>query len=379
MGESLVTWSFPTTIVFGVGAISALGEHVKRLGVDRALVVCDLGVVRVGIAQRVRSLLEAAGVATAIFDKVDPNPVETNVSDGVAAYAAHGAGCIVAVGGGSPLDTGKLIALKVTHDRPLVDYDDAVDGGRFISSKVPPIVTIPTTAGTGSEVGRSGVVTLAATGRKTVIFSPHLLARVAILDPELTRSMPARVTAATGFDALTHCLEAFCSLGDHPMADAIAIGGLELCAANLVRAVEHPDDLAARGGMMKAAMMGAVAFQKGLGACHSLAHPLSSEKGMHHGLANALCLPAVVEFNERVVHPRLERVRAILAPEARRCVDAVREVRKRAGLPEGLGAEGVSEEDVPKLADKAVEDACHRSNPAPVTREDLASLYRASL
>jgi 4-hydroxybutyrate dehydrogenase len=379
MGESLVTWSFPTTIVFGAGAVSAVGEHVKRLGERRALVVCDAGVVAVGIADRVRGLLQAAGVEAAIFDKVDANPVEANVFDGVAAYEAHGAGCVVAVGGGSPLDAGKLIALKVTHERPLADYDDAIDGGRWVTPRVPPIVAIPTTAGTGSEVGRSGVVTLAATGRKTVIFSPHLLAKVAILDPELTRSMPARVTAATGFDALTHCLEAFCSLGDHPMADAIAIGGLELCAAHLVQAVDRAEDLAARGGMMKAAMMGAVAFQKGLGACHSLAHPLSSEKGLHHGLANALCLPAVVEFNERAVHRRLERVRMILGPEARHCVDAVRELRRRVGLPEGLGAAGVSEADVPKLADKAFEDACHRSNPAPVTRADLASLYRASL
>ena len=222
-------------------------------------------------------------------------------------------------------------------------------------------------------------MTLAATGRKTVIFSPHLLARVAVLDPELTRSMPARVTAATGFDALTHCLEAFCSLGDHPMADAIAVGGLELCAANLARAVEHGDNLAARGGMMKAAMMGAVAFQKGLGACHSLAHPLSSEKGMHHGLANAICLPAVVDFNEAAAHARLDRVRGILAPEARSCGEAVRALRKRVGLPEGLRVEGLVDADVPKLADKAVEDACHRSNPRPVTRDDLAALYRASL
>ncbi len=379
MGDPLVTWSFPTTIEFGAGAVSALAEHVKRLGLQRALVVCDAGVVRVGIAERVRGLLEAAGVPVAIFDKVDPNPVEANVSDGVAAYRAHGSECVVAVGGGSPLDTGKLIALKVTHDRPLADYDDAVDGGRFVSPSVPPIIAIPTTAGTGSEVGRSGVVTLAATGRKTVIFSPHLLAKVALLDPELTRSMPPRVTAATGFDALTHCLEAFCSLGDHPMADAIAIGGLELCAEHLVRAVEHGDDLAARGGMMKAAMMGAVAFQKGLGACHSLAHPLSSEKGMHHGLANALCLPAVVEFNERAVHARLERIRTIVGPRARHCADAIRELRRHVGLPEGLAAEGVTEADVPKLADKAAEDACHRSNPAPVTRDDLAALYRSSV
>jgi alcohol dehydrogenase class IV len=379
MSEGLVRWSFPTTIVFGVGAVGVVGDHVKRLGAKRALLVCDSGVVKVGIAERVRGLLEAAGIATAVFDKVDPNPVEENVFAGVAAYRDHGAQCIVSVGGGSPLDTGKLIALKVTHDRPLVDYDDAVDGGELIGPNVPPMITIPTTAGTGSEVGRSGVVTLAATGRKTVIFSPHLLAKAALLDPELTRSMPARVTAATGFDALTHCLEAFCSLGDHPMADGIALGGLELCAANLARAVEHGDDLAARGAMMKAAMMGAVAFQKGLGACHSLAHPLSSEKGMHHGLANALCLPAVVDFNEPIATGRLDRVRAILDPSGRSCGEAVRALRKRVGLPAGLGAEGITLADVPRLADKAIEDACHRSNPRPVTRDDLAGLYRASL
>ncbi len=379
MSASLVSWSFPTTIVFGAGAVRVVGDHVKRVGGKRALLVCDAGVAKVGIAERVRGLLEEAGVPTAVFADVDPNPVEKNVFDGVAAYNAHGASIIVAVGGGSPLDAAKLIALKVTHERPLVDYDDATGGDRFIGPDVPPMIAIPTTAGTGSEVGRSGVVTLAATGRKTVIFSPHLLARVALLDPELTRSMPARVTAATGFDALTHCLEAYVSLGDHPMADAIALGGIELCAANLERAVSHGDDLAARGAMMKAASMGAVAFQKGLGACHSLAHPLSSEKGMHHGLANALCLPAVVEFNESVAHARLDRVRALLDPAAKTCADALRALRARIGLPSGLAAEGVTEADVAKLADKAFEDACHRSNPRPCTRDELAALYRASL
>jgi alcohol dehydrogenase class IV len=379
MAESLVSWSFPTTIVFGVGAVGTVGAHVKRLGATRALVVCDAGVVRVGIAEKVCGLLAAAGVEAAVFDKVDPNPVESNVFDGVAAYKAHSAGCIVSVGGGSPLDVGKLIALKVTHERPLADYDDAIDGGNHIGPNVPPIITIPTTAGTGSEVGRSGVVTLSATGRKTVIFSPYLLAKAALLDPELTRSMPARVTAATGFDALTHCLEAYCSTGDHPMADAIALGGLELCAKNLARAVAQGDDLAARGGMMKAAMMGAVSFQKGLGACHSLAHPLSSEKGMHHGLANALCLPAVVDFNQSAAAERLERVRAILDPAAKTCGEALRALRKQVGLPDGLRPEGISEADIDKLSAKAIEDACHRSNPKPVTRDDLAALYRASL
>jgi len=379
MSSQLVTWSFPTTIVFGEDSVATVADRVKGLGVKRALLVCDAGVVKVGIAERVRALLEAGGVATRVFDRVDPNPVEQNVLDGVAAYREHAAGCVVAVGGGSPLDAGKLIALKVTHDRPLADYDDAVDGGALIGPSVPPVLTIPTTAGTGSEVGRSGVVTLAATGRKTVIFSPHLLAKVALLDPTLTRSMPPRITAATGFDALTHCLEAFCSLGDHPMADAIALGGLELCAGHLARAVEHGDDLAARGAMMKAAMMGAVAFQKGLGACHSLAHPLSSEKGLHHGLANALCLPAVVDFNERAASEKLERIRGILDRGATSCGEALRALRKRVGLPGGLKAEGVTEADIPKLAAKAFEDACHRSNPCPVTQDDLAALYRASL
>ena len=196
MSGNAVTWAFPTTIVFGAGAVRTVADHVNRIGAKRVLVVCDAGVARVGIAERVRALLEEGGVAAAVFADVDPNPVEKNIVEGVAAYHAHRAGAVVAVGGGSPLDAGKLIALKVTHERPLVDYDDATGGDRFIGPDVPPIVTIPTTAGTGSEVGRSGVVMLAATGRKTVIFSPYLLAKVAILDPELTRTMQPRVTAA---------------------------------------------------------------------------------------------------------------------------------------------------------------------------------------
>jgi 4-hydroxybutyrate dehydrogenase len=376
---SLVTWSFPTTVVFGEGALATVPDHRKRIGATRALVVGDSGVTRAGITLLVTKALGAAGLAAEVFDAVDPNPVEKNVEEGVLAYRAAKADVVVAVGGGAPLDTGKLIALKTTHDRPLVDYDDATGGDRFITANVPPIVTIPTTAGTGSEVGRSGVVTLKATGRKTVIFSPHLLARVAILDPTLTRSLPARVTAATGFDALTHCLEAYCSKGDHPMADAIALGGLELSAQYLAHAVQHGEDMTARGAMMKAAMMGAVAFQKGLGACHSLAHPLSSEKGLHHGLANALCLPAVVDWNASVIPERMERIRAVLDPQAKSVGEALRVLRASLDLPNGLRAEGVTENDLDKLADKAFEDACHRSNPRPATRNDLRALYVASL
>ncbi|MBX3262651.1 MAG: iron-containing alcohol dehydrogenase [Labilithrix sp.] len=376
---STVTWSFPTTVVFGNGAISTLGDHVRRASGKRALVVCDPGVVKAQIAERVRKVLEEAGVPAMIFDRVAPNPVLENVTDGVAAFRSHGADVVVSVGGGSPLDVGKLIALKTTHERPLEEYDDAIGGDAHITSNVPPIINVPTTAGTGSEVGRSGVVTLAATGRKTVIFSPHLMAKAAILDPELTVSMPPRVTAATGFDALTHCVEAYLSLGDHPMADGIALMGIELCAKNLPRAVEAGADLAARGAMMKAAMMGAVAFQKGLGVCHSLAHPLSSEKNLHHGLANALCLPAVVDFNNAAVPDRVERVRRVLDLTATSLSNALRALRERIGLPGGLAAEGVTKADVPKLADKALEDACHRSNPRPCTRDDMVKLYELSL
>ena len=376
---STVTWSFPTTVVFGNGSISTLADHIKRIGATRALVVCDPGVVKAGIAEKVRKVLEAGGIPASVFDRVDPNPIEPNVTEGVAAFRSHGADVIVSVGGGSPLDVGKLDALKVTHDKPLAEYDDATGGDRFITANVPPIINVPTTAGTGSEVGRSGVVTLKATGRKTVIFSPYLMAKVAILDPELTVSMPPRVTAATGFDALTHCIEAYLSQGDHPMADGIALHGVELCAKNLPRAVEAGADLAARGAMMKAAMMGAVAFQKGLGVCHSLAHPLSSEKNLHHGLANALCLPAVCDFNNVAVPDRIERVRRLVDVNATSLSNALRALREKIGLPAGLSAEGVTKADIPKLADKAMEDACHRLNPRAVTRDDIVKLYELSL
>ncbi|CAN5919180.1 iron-containing alcohol dehydrogenase [soil metagenome] len=376
---SIVTWSFPTTIVFGNGSIATIGDHVRRVGATRALIVCDPGVVKAGIAEKVRATLEGGGIPAMIFDRVDANPIEPNVTEGVAAFRSHRADIIVSVGGGSPLDVGKLVALKVTHDRPLADYDDATGGDKLIGPNVPPIINVPTTAGTGSEVGRSGVVTLKATGRKTVIFSPHLMAKAAILDPELTVSMPPRITAATGFDALTHCIEAYLALGDHPMADGIALLGIELCAKNLPRAVEAGADLVARGAMMKAAMMGAVAFQKGLGVCHSLAHPLSSEKNLHHGLANALCLPAVCDFNNAAVPDRIERVRRTVDLNATSLSNALRALREKLGLPGGLAAEGVTKADIPKLADKAMQDACHTLNPRPVTRDDMVKLYELSL
>ncbi|HMJ52058.1 MAG TPA: iron-containing alcohol dehydrogenase [Polyangiaceae bacterium] len=383
MGQ-LSIWSFPTRVLFGIGAAAETGNEVKRLGAARALIVTDKGVVGAGLVAPVEQALASAGIGMTTFVDVDSNPVEKNVTEGVLAYREAKADIIVAVGGGSALDVGKIIRLKArpgVHERPLVEYDDATGGDAYITANLPPLLALPTTAGTGSEVGRSGVVTLDANRRKTVIFSPHLMANVAILDPELTTSMPARTTAATGFDALTHCLEAFVSLGDHPMADAIALGGLRLVAEHLAKAVAQPKDLAARGAMLKAAMMGAVAFQKGLGACHSLAHPLSNLCGLHHGLANALCLPAVVDFNAPVAETKLaEAAHALGAePSSRGLVARLRDLRRAIGLPESLGAAGVKSDQLEKLADGAVADACHRSNPRPCTRAELLSLYQASL
>jgi alcohol dehydrogenase class IV len=242
-------------------------------------------------------------------------------------------------------------------------------------------VAIPTTAGTGSEVGRAAVVTVRSSGRKTVIFSPHLLAKVAILDPTLTLSLPPHTTAATGFDALTHCIEAYLAQGDHPMADAIALAGIDLIGNHLPKAVAEGQALDARSAMMKAAMMGAVAFQKGLGACHSLAHPLSSECGLHHGLANALCLPAVMDYNEDAVFERVIHVGVLLGAELvpGGTADALRGLRQKVGLPDGLSEVGVERNKLPLLADLAVRDACHLENPRACTRDDLLRLYEASL
>jgi alcohol dehydrogenase class IV len=374
-------WSFPTRIVFGPGVSRRAGEEAKALGIERILIVTDAGVERAGLAAGIRSSLEKSGIAVQTYTGVDGNPTEENIENGARAFAEHRADGVLALGGGSPMDAGKLIALRARCSLPFEELDDAIDGGRHVPADLPPIIQVPTTAGTGSEVGRSGVLTVKSTHRKTVVFSPRLLAKVALLDPELTRSMPPSVTAATGFDALTHCIEAYLSKGDHPMADAIALSGIDIVSKFLERAVKDGSDIEARGMMMKAAMMGAVAFQKGLGACHSLAHPLSSEHGLHHGLANALCLPAVLRFNAAAVPDRVAHVSVLLggAAEPLACAAAVAELRARLGLPSGLAAVGIQSSDLDNLADKAFVDACHQCNPRETTRADLLTLYEASL
>lgn len=378
--------AWPTRIVFGAGALLRLPAQAQRLGIQRPLLVTDAGVVKAGLAARVVDVLKTAGLQCEVFDRVEPNPTERDVFAGLEAYRAHACDGIVALGGGSALDAGKLIQLLTTHEPPLSRYDDAKGGDQYVRDDLPPLIAIPTTAGTGSEVGRSGVVTLEDTGRKTVIFSPHLLPRAAICDPELTLGLPPGVTAATGMDAFTHCLEAYLANGFHPLADAVAIDGIHRVGRSLETAFRDGKDLAARTDMMVAAMEGAMAFQKGLGACHALAHALTPISHLHHGLANAIVLPVVMEFNRAACTARLARVAVALGDTtnareevlASNAIERVRKLNAAVGIPSRLRDVGVQEQDLPRIAEKAFQDASHLCNPRKVTEADLLAMARES-
>ncbi len=381
------TWSFPNRIIFGCGAIEHLPAAVSGLGARRALVVTDPGVVTCGLLARITDLLGKSGVACAVFDGVKGNPTEASVYPGVEAYRSEHSDSVIALGGGSSLDAAKAIRLKVTHDLPLEEYDDLKNGGDRISADLPPMIAIPTTAGTGSEVGRSTVITLKATGRKTVIFSPHLIPSVAIADPELTFDLPPHLTAATGMDAMTHNLEAYLSIGFHPMCDAIAIKGVEIVARSLPIAIHDGRNAEARTDMMAAAIMGAVAFQKGLGTVHSLAHPLSTVAGMHHGLTNAILLPHVMRFNLPFSRARLADLAAALGADTRgmtadnaavAAIDAIEKLNNEIGVPKRLRDAGVREQMIPVMVPLAMADGCRLCNPRPTSAEDMEMLYRAA-
>jgi alcohol dehydrogenase class IV len=369
---STATFAFPTTILFGPGTIQRLPEILEQRNLRKPLLVTDAGLARTRVYEKVSALLPRA----VIFSGVEPNPTEKNVLDGVAAYRANGCDCLVALGGGSPLDAAKAIRLKVTHQLPLAEYDDLLDGAQFITSNLPPYIAIATTSGTGSEVSRSTVITVAATNRKTVIFSPYLIPSVAIADPELTLALPPHITAGTGMDAFTHNVEAYISVGFHPICDAVALEGARFAWENLPKVMAQPSDLEARSNMMMSSIMGAIAFQKGLGATHSLAHPLSSDCGMHHGTANAVMLPFVLEFNKPAVAGRLSELVARFGGGD--IAERVRELNRAVGIAPRLRDFAVRQEQLPALADKAIQDGCHQLNPRPCSRDDLLELYRAA-
>jgi len=379
--------NFPTRVVVGAGCIRELPGELHRAGAIRPLLVADRGLVGAGLVRRVASVLEQAGLRFQLFERVDSNPVERNVWDGVEAFRSAGCDAIIGLGGGSPLDAAKAIRLMVHHPPPLSRYEESRGGERHVTAHVPPLVAVPTTAGTGSEVSPSTVIVLDDTGRKTTLASPHLMPQAALLDPELTQELPPFITAATGMDALTHNVEAYVALGSHPFADAVALAGIGRIGRYLLRAVHQGrKDPEAREEMLLASSMGAVAFQKGLGAAHALAHALSPVSGLHHGLANALVLPSVLAFNREVAAGRLADVAVALGYDARAgvqeraaaAVELVRRLKEESGLKGGLADHGVSGEMVPAIIEKALEDPCRETNPRPCGAPELRGLLQAA-
>jgi len=371
---------FPTKIIFGPGAIERLPLEIEAFRMLRPLVVTDGGLAKSPVFDRVLGIIGKRSGDAVVFDQVLPNPTERNVLEGVARYQEAKCDGVIGVGGGSPLDAAKAITLKATHPLPLADYDDLKDGSDRISSNVPPFLTVPTTSGTGSDVSRSSVITLTATNRKTVIFSPFLMPKVSVSDPELTLGMPVHITAGTGMDAFTHNLEAYLAKGYHPLSDAIALGGVKLVWQYLPRAVADGNDLEARTQVMAAAIMGATAFQKGLGAVHSLAHPLSTIAGMHHGTSNAVLLPPVMRFNATVVADRLKDL--AMAMSAKPTVDAaiqrVLELNRLCRIGT-LRDYRVTEDMIVPMAAKAMEDGCRLCNPRDVSEQDMIQLYKEAM
>lgn len=375
-------FNFPTKILFGQGVLYDLAAQVKILTSKRPLLVTDEGLAATDIPERIRKILENDGLEPVIFSGIAPNPTDAQVDAGATAFREHRADSIVAVGGGSPLDAGKAIQMRIHHKEPLEEYDDLKGGDIRILGPLPPLVAIPTTAGTGSEVSRAAVITIKAVDRKVVIFTPRLMPAVAVCDPELTYGLPPRITAETGMDALSHNLEAFMAKGYHPMADGIALRAMRMIAQNLPVAVESPKDVKARQEMLMASTMGAVAFQKGLGVIHSLAHPLSSVAGLSHGLANAIMMPHAVRFNGKEAKQAAASVAHALGSEdnsVEGAALAIEELASRIGLPTSLSEAGVCEEQIPKLVEKALADGCHADNPVTCDAEAIESLFQAAM
>ena len=401
----LSTFSFPNKIVFGCGAVNSISEILSDFSINRILIVTDKGIVKSGLAEKVTDNLQKARTEYALFNEVSPNPTEDDVYAGVERYHSEKCDFIIGIGGGSSLDVAKAIRLKATHDLPLAEYEAQLGGAEKMSPDMPDMIAVPTAAGTGSEVGRGAVITIKSTGRKTLIFGPYLIPNVAVVDPELTIGLPKTLTAYTGMDALTHNLESYLSTQYHPICDAIAIKGVQLAGAYLRRAVENGKDIEARTNMMMAAMMGAIAFQKDLGVAHSLAHPLSTIAGLHHGMANAIVLPHTMEFNFEYAKERLRDIAGALGANvsgmftsstllpqrpiafglrslddaAQASIVQIKQLEKDIGIPERLRDVGVSADMIPQLTEQAMEDGCHLTNPRKCQKEDMAYLYNKSL
>ena len=376
----VANWSYPTAVRFGAGRISELGEACVAAGIQRPLLVTDKGLAGLPITRDTLDLLEAAGLGRAVFSDVDPNPTDANVEAGVKAYREGGHDGVIAFGGGSGLDLGKAVAFMAGQARPLWDFEDVGDWWtRADADAIAPVVAVPTTAGTGSEVGRASVITNSETHEKKIIFHPKMLPGIVICDPALTVGMPRAITAGTGMDAFAHCLEAYCSPHYHPMSQGIALEGMRLVKEYLPVAYDNGDDLEARGHMMSAAAMGATAFQKGLGAIHALSHPIGAVHHTHHGTTNAVVMQPVLRFNRAAVEDRLARAAAYLGIEGGfdGFYDFVGGLNDRLSIPANLTALGVKNPDMDALVASALRDPSVGGNPVEMTAENTRSLLEA--
>lgn len=371
-------WSYPTAIKFGAGRIKELADHCKAVGMKKPLLVTDRGLSTMAITQNALDILETAGLGRAMFAEVDPNPTDKNLEAGVKAFKAGGHDGVVAFGGGSGLDLGKAVAFMAGQTRPVWDFEDVGDWWtRANSDDIAPIVAVPTTAGTGSEVGRASVITNSETHTKKVIFHPKFLPSVTICDPELTVGMPKVITAGTGMDAFAHCLEAYSSPFYHPMSQGIALEGMRLVKEYLPRAYKDGTDIEARANMMSAAAMGAVAFQKGLGAIHSLSHPVGAIYNTHHGMTNAVVMPPVLAFNRPAIEARIASAAAYLgiAGGFDGFFDYVLRLREEVGVPDKLAALGVGTDRIDEMAAMAIVDPTAGGNPVELTLDAAKKLF----
>lgn len=378
------TWNYPTRVLFGAGAVGKLAEACKAAGMSRPLVVTDPGIAKLPILAEVTGVLKNGGLEAAVFSDVKPNPVAANVSAGLEVFRAGKHDGVVAFGGGSGLDAGKVIAFMAGQTRPMWDFEDIGDWWtRANPDGIAPIVAIPTTAGTGSEVGRAGVITDERTHTKKIIFHPKMMPATAILDAKVTAGLPKNLTAWTGFDALAHCLEAYCAPGFHPMAEGIAVEGIRLVKEALRKAVADGNDLEARGKMLVASSMGATAFQKGLGAIHSLSHPVGAIYDTHHGLTNAVFMPYVLAFNRDVIADRMERLSAWLGLTGTSGYDAflswVLRLREELNIPNTLEGLKVGPERFEEMGKMAEADPTAGSNPKKLTAADAVTLFENAL
>ncbi len=385
--STLARFSFPTAIIYGPGAVTEVSKAIKELGASKTIIVTDPFLAKTENFQSLIAVLEDANIPYIMYSEIHANPLDSDLDKAVQLFRSNNCDVIIGIGGGSALDAAKALAVLSVNEGTLADYDVQQGGSSKIHGSLPPVIAIPTTAGTGSEVGKCAVITSSTQHRKFMVCHPDMLPKRAILDPELTVSLPAHLTAATGMDALTHNIEALTAPVFNPLCDAIAVKGIELVVTYLELAVKEPTNLEARGNMMIGAAMGAIAFQKDLGAAHSLSHALSAVCGLHHGLANAICLVPVMRYNLDLAKEQYALIAPYfginsfeMSPEeaAEKAIEQIRLLNKRIGIPDSLKDAGVKEDQFKEIAGKAFLDPCHRTNVRPCTEKDLYDLLKES-